>query len=73
MTDRAASRSPRSPLRMRLALSVFGVIAFAIIAILFFLVDGPLWLPVVAVALAAIGVVDAGVIIRRLNDPARLT
>ena len=58
----------RSPLRLRLALSMFGVVVFAIIAVLLFVAAGPVWLPLVAVALAAIGLVDAAVIIRRLGD-----
>ena len=62
----------RSPLRMRLALSVFGVVAFAAIAVILFLVDGPVWMPVVALAIALTGLVNAGVVSRRLNDPERL-
>ena len=61
----------RSPLRMRLGLSIFGVVAFAVITVMLFLLDGPVWLPVIAIALAAVGLVDAAVIIRRLKDPAQ--
>ena len=59
----------RSPLRMRLVLSIVGVLAFAVLAVLLLLADGPGWLPVVAIAFAVIGVVDAAVIVRRLSGP----
>ena len=42
--------------------------AFVAIAVVLFLVDGAAWAPVVAL----VGVVNAAVVRRRLNDPKRL-
>lgn len=59
----------RSPLWLRLALSIIGVVAFTVLAVLFLLTGGPVWLPVVAIALAAAGVIDAAVITAQLRKP----
>lgn len=58
----------RSPLHLRLALSLVGAVAFAVLAVLLLLAYGSGWLPVVAFALAAVGVLDALVIAQRLRD-----
>lgn len=57
----------RSPLRLRLVLSLAGAVAFVVLAVLLLIAYGSGWLPVVAFALAAVGVLDALVIARRLR------
>ncbi|UYM04651.1 DUF6343 family protein [Solicola gregarius] len=60
--------SARSPLRLRLVLSLVGATGFAALAVVALIVQGAVWLPVVAVALAAVGLADAVVITHRLGD-----
>ena len=57
----------RSPLRLRLVLSLIGAVAFAVVAVLLLVADGSVWLPVVAIGLAGVGLADAAVIVHRLR------
>jgi membrane protein implicated in regulation of membrane protease activity len=55
----------RSALTLRLVLAVFGTIACAVAAIVVGVSGGPWWVGVALGLLAAIGLVDAAVVVRR--------
>ncbi len=55
----------RSALTLRLILAVFGFVVCMILAVISAAGAGPVWVTVALVALAAVAVVDIGVIIAR--------
>jgi CHASE2 domain-containing sensor protein len=55
----------QSALTLRLVLAIFGLLVCAVGGVILLLAGVPVWIPVVFFVLAAIALVDMGVVIRR--------